>query len=153
MKVYEIVHIQQDKTEVVLKETTDEHDIYYVTETAKYAGTWINDHQKVLRFQRGMIVVRVKPEVIVQSPMRIVNHHVVTIGRMKLYELHVIYGDDLDYIRLDERQIVGYNSERKQLWRYTSFTDLADKQSKELSFLCNIYYERFLEEFNLRGAI
>lgn len=56
--VYEIVHVLPDKSERIVKTVTELDEVRLITEVTQFAGTWINDTRKILRYRRGELQIR-----------------------------------------------------------------------------------------------
>lgn len=148
MVTYDIVHIHPDKTEELIKTVKNPHEIPYVTEQPKYLGTWIREDRKLLRWSRGELVVRMN-----EQETKVINCRTVHIGSLPIYELQVVHHEILRKILVNSHTIVGQDLNGKSLWQTNSWTKLADIVGKEVAYVCSQYYERYLTEFNLEGAM
>lgn len=145
---FQIVHILPDKTEQTIATVNTSNEVQKIVETARYAGTWISDSRKLLRYGRGEIIVKK-----LTFPPRIIRHKTIMVGSYRAYDLVVQNDPSIEYIRVDQKSITGYAADNKELWQTGSFTKLCTYVSKEIAYDCFKFYERLLTEFNLAGAI
>jgi hypothetical protein len=145
---YEIVHIKPNKEPVVIATVYSDEEVRKITEAARFAGTWISDVKKVLRYGRGELRVHVR-----SLAPKIVDHKVVVFQKFRAYDLEVINHPTIACIRINAHFITGYDLNDKQLWETQSFRDLSDIVGKELAYVCSRYYDKFIEEFKLASAI
>lgn len=148
MKMFEIVLVDRDQKETILGIVKSEAEVAYITESPKYLGTWIRENRKLLRWNRGEIHIRVREEEPGVSSQRTIHF-----GKNPIYELTIRYSHDLKYITLNAQTIIGYDSKKAVLWQTASFTKLADLLGKELAYQVMQYYELYLSEFNVEGAM
>ncbi|MNB67634.1 hypothetical protein D3C87_914820 [compost metagenome] len=145
---YEIVHIKSNKEPVVIATVYDEDEVRKITESARFAGTWISDIKKVLRYGRGELRVHVR----CLAP-KITGHKTIIFQKFRAYDLEVINHATITCIRINAHFITGYDINEKQLWETQSFKTLSDIVGKELAYVCSRYYDQFIEEFKLASAI
>lgn len=145
---YQIVHVHRDGKEDLISTVGSINDVQKIVDTARYAGTWLTETRKLLRYGRGEINVR-----IMEIPPRIVRHRVISTGKYHAYELMIINDPKLIAIRIDDKLIVGFGPGHTKVWQTNSFTNLCNHVSKEIAYECFKYYERYLTEFNVAGAI
>lgn len=149
MRYFELVHIRQNKTEMIIKITPDAEKIKKITDKFQWTGVWLTPERKLLRHNRGELVIRTK-----YKQPRIAGYKIISVAGKPWYECEVKYHDDLQSICLNASIIVGYSKEGKVIWSSSSFTELADKLvGKELAYQCQRYQDKFMEEHNLQKGI
>jgi hypothetical protein len=133
--------------ETIATVNTDE-EVRRITETARFAGTWINDQKKILRYGRGELRVHVK-----QLLPKIVDCNTIIYYQYRAYDLAVQNDPTLTAIRINAHFISGYDKDDKALWETQSFRELSEIVGKELAYVCSQYHDRFISEFKLASAM
>lgn len=141
---YQIVHVMPDGHEHIVGVVNSFMEVKDIVDTAKFAGAWLTETRKLLKYGCGEIRID-----LLTKPARISNFRKTQFN----YELVIVNDPVLSTIVLDDKSIVGYDVNNKELWRTASFTELCNYVSKEIAYGCFMYYERFLTEFQLPGAI
>lgn len=146
---YEIVRISRDKTEQTIATVLTLQEIDCIVESPQYVGTWLNDTRKLLRYGLGEIHVRkvkLRPQV---ADHAFTEHD----GQMTVL-LNIRYGIGLDWIRITNSYIAGYNLSRtRELWRVTNLVNLRIHLDKDLAYVCIQLYDKLLDSCQLEGAM
>lgn len=145
---YEIVHVKNGKEPETIGIYRSEEEVKALTETARYAGTWMNDKRKLLRYGRGELRIHTR-----NLMPKVISHNTVVFQKYRAYDLFVINHPEIVCIRINTHFITGYGVNDVQLWETQSFRELANIVDKELAYVCQRYYDQFIEEFSLAGAI
>lgn len=145
---YTIVHVSPNNTESVVAVTVYREDLPKLVETPEWSGTWLTPMRKLLRHGKGELLIRTG-----EVAVRISGCTPINSGNHMAYDLQVAYSLELKVIRLRADSIAGYGHNGNQLWNTSSFTVLADIVGKEVAYQCSQYYERYLQEFELTGAM
>jgi hypothetical protein len=145
---YEIVYVRANKEPETIATVKTDEEVRAITETARFAGTWVNDQKKVLRYGRGELRVHVR-----NLLPKIVDCKTIIYYQYRAYDLEVQNDPALTAIRINAHFISGYNKDDKQLWETPSFRELSEIVGKELAYVCSQYYERFIGEFKLASAM
>lgn len=145
---YEIVYVKPNNEPETIATVANNNEVRSITESAKFAGAWVNDQRKILRYGRGELRVHVK-----ELKPKIVDYKAVMFHRYCAYDLAVVNHPTLACIRINTHYLTGYDAKDNQLWETTSFRELAEIIGKELAYVCLRYYDQFIEEFKLASAI
>jgi hypothetical protein len=148
MESYEIIHIKRDGSQELLKIVETPAEIQQLTETAQYAGTWINGTVKVLSNMKGKLLIRSR-----KKEPRITAVETVRIHNVLWSKLHISYSDTLVHIMMRDDQFVGYGPGLEVVWSAKSFSELVNHVGKEIAYQCKINYDRYLEEYGLEDKM
>jgi len=149
MKYFELVHVKPDKSERIIKMTEDAKVIHTISERFQWTGTWLSPTRKLLRHNRGELHIREK----IKQP-RVVDCSPISVGGKPWYECILKYHDELQSICFNHTLLIGYTKDKRIAWTATSLTDLADKYvGKELACQISRYYDQYLDEHSVKGAM
>ncbi|MNB86375.1 hypothetical protein D3C75_333180 [compost metagenome] len=145
---YEIVLVRSDKEPETIATVDSNEEVRKITETARYAGAWVNDQRKILRYGRGELRVHIR-----DLKPKIVACNTIIYYQYRAYDLEVQNDPTLASIRINAHLISGYDRQDKQLWETPSFRELSEIIGKELAYVCSRYYDQFINEFKLASAM
>ena len=145
---FDIYHVQRDGSELKIASAGSKPEVAFHVDNSQYAGTWISDTVKVLRFRRGEIHIRQ-----VQHPIAIISSKfVVQYGEQKV-RLRVVNSDIISSVLISRVCVETYDARNSLLEVYYSFTDLAERVEKEIAFECFEWYEKLCATYQLQGTM
>lgn len=142
---YNIVHRLPNGQELVIASVGSRREVEYVTETAKYQGTWLSDDLKLLRYGLGLIEVREE-----KQPVAIVSQNLIREANQVKLKLELVNEENVGWLVMTDDMIYAYDhSDSTLLWEAASFATLAFKINKDIAYECMQLYDKQLHEGSL----
>lgn len=147
---YDIVHLLPDKTRQLVATVSTKAEMTPVLERSQYAGTWISPTRKILRRNRGELLI-VKKAI----PASIRGIQTYENGREQVCRMTIANHNEVGCLEFTTDEIIGYDhTQRIRLWTATGFNALAiELDNKQLAYDCMQQWEAFISENGLQGAM
>lgn len=138
--IYNIVCKRPDGQEILIHSADSRNEVMMIVDTKQFAGTWIDENRKLLRYGLGLIEIREEVKVAAVTSIKVFEHEGIAKYLMELANHH-----EIGWLVMSSGSITAYDrSQQTLMWEVDNFAMLALRVSKEVAYDCMQYYEKLV---------